>query len=136
MKSLIFFLVKRFVLSLFIIAAFPVYAGGHGGGGPSGPEPLIFTVNVGGPETTMKFLQVTMVFEFGAPEAAAHLAEIKPKVQHQIILRLSSEDSVHLQTAKGKLELQERLVEDLNALLHATPKTGVSEVLFTSFIIQ
>ncbi len=140
MKYSIFASVKRlcqtFFLLVFMMAALPASAGGHGGGGASGPEPLQFTVNVGGKGGMGQMLQVMMMFEFAHPEAAAHLAEIKPKVQHRILLLLSNEDATTLQTSKGKIDLQERIVEELNGLLHETTKTGVSEVLFTSFIIQ
>lgn len=135
MKHLILSLARRFALAFFVMAAVPAYANDHGGGGGGAPQPLLFTVNIGG-ASAMKFLQVEMVFEFAKPEAEHHLAELKPKVQHRIILLLSSEELASLQTTKGKLELQERIVDDMNKLLDETVKTGVKEVLFTRFIIQ
>ena len=129
-------LAKRFILSLFIIMARPVFASEHGGGGAAGPEPMPFVVNVGNSVETMRVLQVTIVLEFATPEASRRLAEIKPKVQHHIILLLSSEEIASLQTIKGKRELQERMVNDLNGLIDETVETGVKEVFFTSFIIQ
>ena len=102
----------------------------------SGPEPMLFTVNVGNSVETMKVLQVTIVPDFANPEAAHSLAEIKPKVQHRIILLLSSEEIASLQTVKGKQDLQGRLVKELNRLIDETVDTGVKDVFFTSFIIQ
>jgi flagellar FliL protein len=96
------------------------------------PAPLQFTVNL----TTNQFLQVVMEFEFADPEVGQHLADFKPKVQHKLILLLSDLDVPRLLTSKGKIELQERIITELNSLLHATPKTGVKEVFFTSFIVQ
>ena len=115
--------------------ALPVFANDHGGGA-AGPEPMKFTVNVGDPKTENRYLQVEMVLEFATPEAGIQLAAIKPKALHRIILLLSGEQIASLQTTKGKMELMERIAEDLNHLMDATAKTGVKEVLFTNFIIQ
>lgn len=134
MKKTIFSLFGRLVLSAFFLLTTPVFASG-GGGAAAGPEPLQFTVNIGRSAAEMRVLQLTMVFEFADPEMAKHFAEFKPKVQHRMILLLSSEELAVLQTGKGKLELQEKIVEDVNKLLHATTKDGVKEVFFTSFII-
>ena len=41
-----------------------------------------------------------------------------------------------LQTTKGKLDLQERLVKEMNGLIDETAETGVKEALFTRFIMQ
>lgn len=114
----------------------PVLASDHGGGGAAGPAPMKFTVNVGNSLSQMRYLQLEIVLEFAKPEAGQHLATMMPKVQHRIILLLTSEEIANLQTTKGKLELQERIAGNLNELLEETPKTGVKEVLFTSFIIQ
>lgn len=124
----------RLLLLAALLGAAPAFANEHGG--PSGPEPMKFTVNVGDQQAGMKFLQVEMVFEFADPEAGHKLAELKPKVQHRIILLLSSEPLASLQTTKGKISLAERIVEEVNHVLDETPKTGVKEVLFTNFIIQ
>ena len=138
MKHYIFSLLQRLFLSVFILAVSPVFASDHGGGGGGGGggEPLQFTVNIGNSASVMRFLQVTMVFELASPEAGAQLAAIKPKAQHKIILRLTGEEVASLQTTKGKKALQEHIAEDLNSLIGETTKSGVKEVLFTSFIIQ
>lgn len=120
-------------LALLAGLAQPAFAGDHGGGAP---EPMKFTVNVGDPASGGRFLQVEMVFEFATPDVAHHLAEHKPKVQHHIILLLTGEELASLQTVKGKLALMEKIVEEVNHVLHETVKTGVKEVLFTNFIIQ
>lgn len=135
MTPMIFSLARQFLLTFAVIAAFPVSASDHGGGA-SGPEPLQFTVNLGKTGYEMRYLQVTMVPEFATPEVAHHFAGLKPKVQHRMILLLSSEDVDSLRTLKGKQELQERIVGDMNGLLDETPKTGVKEIFFTNFIIQ
>lgn len=122
------------VIALFSIQ--PALASEHGGSGaPAGPEPMQFTINVGKTVETMRVLQVTMVFEYAKPEIAKLIAEIKPKIQHRIILLLSGEDVATLQTNEGKLKLQEQIIEEINALIEKTPKSGIKEVFFTQFII-
>jgi flagellar FliL protein len=137
MKSVVLgALAKRFILSLAVIGALPAFAAEHGGGGAAGPEPMAFVVNVGNSAETLRFLQIAMVLEYANPEVAVRVAEIKPKVQHQIILMLSSEEVANLQTVKGKQDLQARIAKDLNALVGETAETGIKEVLFTNFILQ
>lgn len=110
-------------------------ASDHGGGG--GPEPLKFTVNVASENTPGgKYLQVELVFEYAQPEAAHAVATLKPKVQHALILVLSSENADQLRTRQGKHKLVEKIIEAVNKVIDENEKTGVKEVLFTSFIIQ
>jgi flagellar FliL protein len=132
MKQLLNTLKKRLAVLALLLVSVPAFAGGHGGGGGGASAPLQFIVNL----TTNQFLQVVMEFEFADPEVGQHLADFKPKVQHKLILLLSDLDVPRLLTSKGKIELQERIITELNSLLHATPKTGVKEVFFTSFIVQ
>lgn len=137
MKSVSFWLLaKRFILGLAVIVAFPAFAAEHGGGGGGGAEPIAFVVNVGSSAETLRFLQIAMVFDYASPEVAARIAELKPKVQHQMILMLSSEEISSLQTVKGKQDLQARIAKELNTLIDETAETGVKEVLFTNFILQ
>ena len=113
----------------------PLLAAEHGGGG-GGPAPMQFTVNVGKTIEEMRFLMATIVLEYATPEAQTRFNEYKPKLQHHIILMLSDESPAELLTSKGKQELQERIASGLNKLLDEDTKTGISEVLFTDFIIQ
>jgi flagellar FliL protein len=128
--------IKRFVLTLLIAVALPAFAAEHGGGGAAGPEPMQFTVNIGNSVATMRVLQVTIALDFATPEAGHRIAELKPKIQHRIILMLSAEESGTLQTTKGKQDLQERLAKELNGLIGETEKSGIKDVFFTNFIIQ
>lgn len=129
----------KYLLSLFLLAAMlqtsPALASDHGGGG-GGPAPMKFIVNLGDPANGGKYLQVQMVLEVAAPEAEHLLAAYQPKIQHALILLLSSKDVATLLTLKGKKDLMEEIIETVNHQLHETEKTGVKEVFFTSFIIQ
>jgi len=127
-------LLSAFFLA-FLLQAPTVSASDHGGGA-AGPAPLKFIVNLGDPANGGKYLQVQMVLEAAAPEAEHLLAVYQPKIQHELILLLSSKDVAELLTLKGKKDLMESIIHTVNHLLHETEKTGVKEVFFTSFIIQ
>lgn len=105
-------------------------ASDHGGGGA--PEPLVFTFNLGG----KAYVQFGLLFETGSPEAAHELIVYRPKIQHEIILLMSDKSEAHLRTLEGKKELVEEIVELTNHLIHEDRKTGVTEILFTKFLIQ
>jgi flagellar FliL protein len=129
-------LAKRFILGLVLLMTLPVFAAEHGGGAAAGPEPMAFVVNVGNSAEALRFLQIALVLEYASPEVAVRFTEIKPKLQHRIILMLSSEEIANLQTVKGKQDLQARIAKDLNTLVGETEETGIKEVLFTNFILQ
>jgi len=104
--------------------------------GASGPEPYKFVVNLGDPSNGGKYLQVQMVFESAGPEIDHDIAVNKPRIQHALILLLSSANPDVLLTLKGKKDLMIEVIDTVNHLLHETEKTGVKDVFFTSFIIQ
>lgn len=108
----------------------PLLAGDHGGGG--GPEPMVFTVNLG----AENYLQFGLILEPAQPEAAHLLAEYKPKIQHEIILLMATKDAAKMRTLEGKKGLIEEILELANHVIHEDEKTGVKEVLFTRFLIQ
>jgi len=124
----------RFI-SIFLMAALLspfawANSGGHGGGG--GPQPMVFTVNLG----ATRYLRLEVVLEAAAPEAAHEFDMFRPKIQHAIILLLSERSEDKLRTLAGKKELADDIVDAVNHVIHGDPKTGVKEVLFPSFIIQ
>jgi len=121
-------------LAAFLIAlgAAPVWANDHGGGG-SAAEPYRFVVNLA---RSGRVLQTEMVFDSHHPETAEALKVIRPKVQHTVIILLSSETPESVQTLAGKEELAKRIRDAVNKLIKEDEKTGVAEVLFTSFVAQ
>ena len=104
--------------------------------GSSGPEPYKFIANLGDPLNGGKYLQVQMVFEGAGPAVDHAIAINKPKIQHAVILLLSSADPNILLTLKGKKDLIVEIVDTVNQLLQVTEKKGVKDVFFTNFIIQ
>lgn len=116
-----------------LTSAMPAYA--NEGGGPVGPVPMKFVVNLGNPALDGHMLAVEMVLD-GAPEVNPMIAMYKPKIQHEMILLLSGEDANVLRTVDGKKSLGEKIKETVNKVLKETEKTGVREVLFINFMIQ
>lgn len=125
------FLRQTIVALIAVLACGPLLAGGDHGGA-SGPEPLVFTVNLG----NSTYLHFGLILETATPEAGHELGLFRPKIQHEIILLLSGKDPGHLRTLPGKKELVEEIIEAANHVIHSNEKNGVKEALFTKFIIQ
>jgi flagellar FliL protein len=123
-------------IALLLANLMPVAHASDHGGGASGPEPLKFTVNVASASSAGRYLQLEIVFETVKPEVAQTIASLKPKVQHAIILVLAGENAEVLRSRKGKEELMAKIIDAVNKVIDENEKTGVKEVLFTSFIIQ
>ena len=119
------------LLASLCLAATPSFANDHGGGAPAAAS-IKFITNLG----SRKYVQFEMVLETAAPEVGMELNGRLPILQHRILLMLSDESVESLTPIQGKLKLQEKIQEIANKLVGETPKTGVKEVLFTSFIIQ
>ena len=118
------------LMLLAVLAPLSVLANDHGGGG--GPEPMIFTVNLG----TENYLQFGLILETATPEAAHSLVSYKPRIQHEIILLLCGKEAGKLRTLDGKKELIAELGKLVNHVIHENETTGIKEVLFTKFLIQ
>ncbi len=126
--------IARFLRQTLIVLAacvcLPALANDHGGA--SGPEPLVFTVNLG----NNTYLHFGLILETATPEAGHEIVVFRPKIQHEIILLLSGKDPGHLRTLPGKKELVEEIIDAANHVIHSNEKNGVKEALFTKFIIQ
>lgn len=123
---------RSLLLGLVCLFSLPALANDHGGGGGAA-EALRFVVNLAG---SGRILQTDLMFECANGEVDAALKTIRPKVQHKLIILLSSEQPDTLLTLEGKKQLAESIRDTLNKLIDETPKSGVKEVLFTNFIIQ
>ena len=94
-----------------------------------------------------QYLQVVMSLELEDSAEEANLKARMPKIRNDITLLLSSQTAPDLQTAEGKLKLATDLKDKINFVLNPptitrkgevpkTPEGPVTEVLFTSFIVQ
>ena len=126
--------IRNVVLALLVVSgalvAMGVQANDHGGA--PGGEPLVFLINAGNDT----FLRFGIILEAATPEANHEISIYKPRIQHDIILLMSGQDINHLRTLAGKKALVEKIIDTVNHVIHDDRETGVTDVLFTTFIIQ
>lgn len=93
-----------------------------------------FTVNLKDPGVALQ-TDITLKVHDEKIDAAIKLR--MPEIRDQILLLLSSQQSADLMTSAGKEKLGNQIAGAVNKILSIKkPKDGVSQVLFTSFIIQ
>ena len=95
-----------------------------------------FVVNVGKGAGDARILRIAIVLEYADDEVSLRLSGYRPKLMHQILLVLSQQTSELLLSSKGKLELKQQIVRNINDMFRETEKTGVRDALFTDFLIQ
>lgn len=100
------------------------------------PESMEFVVNVGTRFGDTRILRIAIVLEYADDEASRRLSGYRPKLMHQILLVLSQQTSELLLSSKGKLELKQQIVRNINDMFRETEKTGVRDALLTDFLIQ
>ena len=118
---------------------------GHEGGGKKKkdkevpPEYLAiepFTVNLQ-PETGDQYLQVAFTLQVGGAEQAEVIKTNMAKVRSRVLLLLSGKKASEINTVEGKQQLAgEILAVVKQPFAEHGEEQDVSDVLFTSFIIQ
>ena len=125
-------IVSSFLLAVFLL---PANAAEEDKGKKSPFENIAYIVtNLQG--DTNKYIQVEMSLKIAKPEDAEKIKTFMPVIRDQMILLLSSKSPEQLGSTAGKIELVKESKDAINKALNLTDKDGVSEVLFTSFIIQ
>lgn len=128
---------RRLLAALILLAGWQVALGSeHGGGESPAAKPLTFISNLAGSESDTRYLQVALVLEAATLETEQALNVLRPKVQHEILLLLTEQTADALRTLAGKQSLAKKIRAAVNRLLKENEKTGVKEVLYTSFVIQ
>ncbi|UGQ45216.1 flagellar basal body-associated protein FliL [Massilia endophytica] len=95
-----------------------------------------FTVNLQ-PEDGEQYLQLAFTLQVGGLEQVELIKKNMPKVRSRILLLLSSKHASEINTPEGKQQLSTEIMQTLKQPFTAgEPEQDVSEVLFTSFIIQ
>lgn len=95
-----------------------------------------FTVNLQ-QENADQYLQIGMSLQVPSDEQVELIKLNMPKVRNRILLLLSSKKSSELNTGEGKRQLALEIVAQVNLpFAEKAPLQEVSDVLFTSFIIQ
>lgn len=91
------------------------------------------TVNLHG---LAQFLQVQITLKVASPEVGETIKEYMPVIRHEMILLLSSKEADQISSFEGKKKLFAETRHAINKTLRMQNKTGITETLFESFIIQ
>ena len=107
---------------------------------PSKPPTFVplepFTVNLQ-MEDTAQFLQVGLTLKTTDPSYTEQIKLNMPDIRNRILLLLSSKKASQISTLDGKQALANEIMsETAQALGTSVPSGGISNVLFTSFVIQ
>jgi flagellar FliL protein len=95
-----------------------------------------FTVNLQ-PENGEQYLQVQFTLQVGSLEEAEHIKTNMARVRSRVLMLLSAKKASELTTTEGKQKLSEELIAAVNEPFSTKgDPQDVSDVLFTSFIIQ
>jgi len=95
-----------------------------------------FTVNLQ-PEEGEQYLQLAFTLQVPDAEQSESIKNNMPKVRSRILLLLSSKKASEINTPEGKQQLSKEILEQVNQPFEdGGDEQEVSEVLFTSFIIQ
>lgn len=95
-----------------------------------------FTVNLQ-PENGEQYLQLAFTLQVGGLEEVEVIKNNMPKVRSRLLLLLSSKKASEINTPEGKQQLSAEIMEQVRAPFEDRgPQQDVTEVLFTSFIIQ
>ncbi|WP_338765816.1 flagellar basal body-associated protein FliL [Massilia sp. METH4] len=95
-----------------------------------------FTVNLN-PEEGEQYLQLAFTLQVADAEQSEVIKNNMPKVRSRILLLLSSKKASEINTPEGKSQLAKEIMEQVNEPFQDRgDEQEVTEVLFTSFIIQ
>lgn len=130
------FLLGIFLLSTSFDSAAEGGEGGGGGGESKDKLPRIDTIIVNLMGSTPKFIQVEMTLKVAKPEVGDKIKTYMPVIRNNLILLLTTKDVKQLEPIEGKQKLVQESKQAINQALGLEEKDGVTDVLFTSFIIQ
>jgi flagellar FliL protein len=95
-----------------------------------------FTVNLQ-PENGDQYLQIQFTLQVANAENEEKIKQNMPKVRSRLLLLLSAKKASELTSVEGKKKLSEEIVASVKAPFSEKGEPqGVTDVLFTSFIIQ
>ena len=95
-----------------------------------------FTVNLQ-PENGEQYLQLSFTLQVENTEQVELIKLNMPKVRSRLLMLLSSKKSSELNTSDGKQQLAAEIIGQVKQPFAANgPQQEVTDVLFTSFIIQ
>ena len=97
---------------------------------------VTYTVNLQ-PENGEQYLQLAFTLQVSGLEEVEVIKNNMPKVRSRLLLLLSSKKASDINTPEGKQQLSAEIMEQVRAPFEERgAQQDVTEVLFTSFIIQ
>lgn len=95
-----------------------------------------FTVNLL-PDPDEKFLQLDLTMEVKGAELAEKMKVQMPALRNRVLLLLTSKKASDISTPEGKAQLSQELLVELKKPLAKKGKSlKITQVLFTSFVVQ
>ncbi len=96
-----------------------------------------FTINLQPDGVGEQFLQVAFTLQVADQEQADLIKLYMPQARSRLLLLLSSKKASEISTADGKKKLLEEIMAQVKQPFNAqSPPQGISNVFFTSFVIQ
>jgi flagellar FliL protein len=96
-----------------------------------------FTVNLQPGEGSEQFLQTNLTLQVADQEQAELLKAYMPNVRSRLLLLLSGKKASDILSVEGKNKLTQEILEIFKEpLMPGGPKAKVSNVLYTSFVVQ
>ncbi len=95
-----------------------------------------FTVNLQ-PEEGEQYLQIQFTLQVANLEQVENIKTNMPHVRNRVLLLLSGKKASEINTVEGKKQLSKEIIEAVKQpFFEKGPPQEVSDVMFTSFIIQ
>lgn len=92
--------------------------------------------NIEGPGR-IRFVQVGVVMAMRDPKAMEAVDQHGPMIRNDLIMLLSGKDYEQLNSAEGKEQTRQEMLETIRAVLErSTGDPGVESIYFTSFVMQ
>jgi flagellar FliL protein len=91
-----------------------------------------FIVNLADEERN-RYLRVTMDLELVAPTDTEKLNQRLPQVRDRILMILPSKRFDEIASVEGKTALRDEIINKLNSLF---PRTVITNIFFTEFVVQ
>lgn len=114
---------------------FSTSAAGESKGGGAAPYAKLetLTVNLHG---LTQYLQVNISLKLADPKISESIKGWTPVIRHELVLLLSSQKGEELATLEGKKKVMASIRSSINKVLKLDETSGVTDVLFESFVIQ
>lgn len=111
---------------------------------PAGPPVFLaletFTVNLQTDDPTQQqqqFLQINMTLQVADEAQAELIKQNMPQARNRLLILLSSKKAAEILTVEGKQKLAEEIVKQVRRpFVPQGPQPEVSDVFFTSFVVQ